>query len=190
LEDTGQAKLRIIRGVGKGREFSIETTPLFIGRGDDVAVRKNQEGLRLDLPDQTRSISRKHAKIVSQGGQYQIIDTSVNGTLVNGKKISFEDLKHNSTIEIGKAGGEVMMEFIITQNIQDFSPPKPSFETEPKFTAPSQENPFLEYTKVIHRFHQGNNIDSQKDESSSNMKWFAIISITLIVLFFIILLMF
>ena len=189
MEDFERAKLRIIRGVGKGREFSIESTPIFIGRGEEVSIQKNHEGLRLDLPDHSRSISRKHAKIVFQGGQYQIIDTSVNGTVLNGKKVSFGDLKNNSTIEVGISGGEVLLEFILIRKVKEIVPPRPSLETKPKRINSSQENPFLEYTKVIHHFHQGES-SGPESSSSSNLKWFAIISIGILFLLFLIILIF
>ena len=114
MEHTSKAKLRIIKGEGRGRDFPIETTPLFIGRGEEVAFRKSNEGMKLDLPDKSRSISRKHAKIIYQGGRYQIVDTRVNGTLLNGEKVSLGDLQNKSTIEIGIGEGSVMLEFILS----------------------------------------------------------------------------
>jgi pSer/pThr/pTyr-binding forkhead associated (FHA) protein len=186
-----KAKLRIIKGEGKGREFSVDSTPLFIGRGEVVTVLKNHEGLRLDLPDQSRSISRKHAKIILQGGRYQIIDTSVNGTLLNGDKISHGELDNKSTIEVGIGEGAVMLEFILTAKEEVFTPklertepPKPSRPTLP------QDNPFLDYSKVIHHFRHGESSESYVSSSSTSWKWFILISAGILILFLVILLLF
>ena len=176
--------------MGKGQEFSIDSTPLFIGRGEDVAIRRNNEGLRLELPDQSRSISRKHAKIVIQGGKYQIMDTSVNGTILNGKKVSYGDLQNNSTIEVGINEGIVMLEFILPPKKEEFSVSRPEPQPKPQTMTPSQENPFLEFTNMIPHFRQKESSESYSASSSVSWKWFAVITVGILVIFLLILFIF
>ena len=190
LEQASKAKLRIIKGVGKGREFPVEATPLFIGRGEEVSFGKSSEGPRLDLPDKSRSISRKHTKIVYQGGKYQIVDTSVNGTLLNGQKVSYGDLQNKSTIEIGIDEGAVMLEFILSVKEEAFPLPRPKPQPKPQPTSSPQDNPFLEFTKVIPHFRHGESSKSLVSPSASSGKWFIIILFGILLLFFLILLIF
>ena len=213
--------------MGKGKEFLIETTPFLIGRGEEISLNRSSEGMRLDLPDPTRSISRKHAKIIVQSGTYQIVDTSVNGTLLNGKKVSFGDLENNSTIEMGIGEGALMFEFILPQKEESFSisrptppprpqpvqpsrplqptqpsqpapsyrptqpphPPQPSQPSQPfQPIQPSQGNPFLEFTKISHHFRKEES-ESYGSTTTVSWKWLAIITIGILLLFFLILIL-
>ena len=59
-----------------GREYSVGARPLSLGRdaGSDVVVAGNE-------------VSRQHAEIRSEPDGYILLDTSVNGTYVNGERI-------------------------------------------------------------------------------------------------------
>jgi hypothetical protein len=76
------SKLVIERGGRVGREFSIATAETHIGRWDaDSGIFPDVD---LDQDDPEAKVSRRHARIVNQNGQYFIEDLgSTNGTFVN-----------------------------------------------------------------------------------------------------------
>lgn len=53
-------------------------------------------------------VSRYHAEIVFQGGQYRLVDKSAtNGTLLNGEKVDQAELHHGDRITLGLGGPEL-----------------------------------------------------------------------------------
>ena len=94
---------------GKIQEFS--SFPIQIGRHSDCQVRFDKE---------LSSVSRNHARIDHQGDQFRIVDTSTNGTYVNGKRISDVFLRDGDEISFSangpKAGFLVQVESAIGIN--------------------------------------------------------------------------
>lgn len=87
-----QHALRFISGKYQGGEF-----PLLPDR--EIVVGRSSE---LDMVLVEDMVSRKHAKISTQGGQIVIMDLgSTNGTFVNGEKIKKTRLKEGDRILIG-----------------------------------------------------------------------------------------
>lgn len=76
------SKLVIERGGRIGREFAIATAETHIGRWDaDSGIFPDVD---LDQDDPEAKVSRRHARIINQNGQYFIEDLgSTNGTFVN-----------------------------------------------------------------------------------------------------------
>src|SRR5579862_1499070 len=89
-----QYVLRFVAGKDQGREFPLPTeSHIVIGRVSDVDV------LLLD-----EKVSRKHAKVTTQGGKVFLEDlASKNGTFVNGAKIRSLELKEGDEIVIGSS---------------------------------------------------------------------------------------
>ena len=86
---------------GKGhREINLQDEIYSIGRG-----------LQCKIVLQSQFVSRHHATLIRRkeedGTHYRIIDgnsegkTSVNGLLVNGRKVRFHDLKHSDRVIFG-----------------------------------------------------------------------------------------
>ena len=86
---------------GKGhREIHLENNTYSIGRGAQCSIML-----------QSQFVSRHHATLIKReeedGNYYRIIDgdsegkTSVNGLLINGKKVRFHDLKHGDKVIFG-----------------------------------------------------------------------------------------
>jgi len=84
--------LRFISGKYQGGEFPLQASgEIIIGRSSD-----------LDMVLVEDMVSRKHAKIVTQGEQVLIMDLgSTNGTFVNGERIKKARLKEGDRILIG-----------------------------------------------------------------------------------------
>jgi pSer/pThr/pTyr-binding forkhead associated (FHA) protein len=86
------SKIRIANGPYRGREKSLSTGPMTIGRDAEAGIQI------LD-----RSASRFHAEIFPVGGMYFVRDLdSKNGTYVNDEKIGDEELlREGDVIKIG-----------------------------------------------------------------------------------------
>ena len=86
---------------GKGhREIRLQHSTYSVGRGANCGIVL-----------QSQFVSRHHATLIMRsqedGNYYRIIDgdsqgkTSVNGLLINGKKVRFHDLKHGDKVVFG-----------------------------------------------------------------------------------------
>ena len=76
------------------RAVALSTGAVTIGR---------DPGCEVALPDDSRSVSREHARIVQEEGRYIIEDLgSTNGTIVNGERVDRAALEPGDEIEIGK----------------------------------------------------------------------------------------
>lgn len=74
-----------------GKEFALTRPELIIGRVEDN-----------DIVIEHRSVSRNHAKILSNNNTHKIIDLqSANGILVNGEEYAMTDLRKGDLIELG-----------------------------------------------------------------------------------------
>jgi predicted component of type VI protein secretion system len=82
--------VRIVEGPGAGSEYEFEQA-VILGRLDSN-----------DIPIHDAKASREHAKIYKQGGKFAVVDlNSSNGTFVNGKQITKQNLEHEDQISIG-----------------------------------------------------------------------------------------
>lgn len=126
------------------KQFAIEDGErLVIGRGTDADV----------VVDNT-AISRKHTAIERKNGVYFIEDLgSLNGTMVNGKKIdSYVQLFDDDVVEVGKfllLPVEALKDqsFSSQSAVMDYGD-ETVFVTRPSATGPKKE---VEKQKIVHR---------------------------------------
>jgi pSer/pThr/pTyr-binding forkhead associated (FHA) protein len=83
----------ILEGGNKGEAVSLEHAPLLIGRGNDAAIRLDDD-----------YVSTRHARIASSGEQWYVEDLgSTNGTYVGNSRISQATaLQLGTQVRIGK----------------------------------------------------------------------------------------
>ncbi|GAB3652816.1 antibiotic biosynthesis regulator FhaB [Nocardioides korecus] len=83
----------IVEGGNKGESASLEDAPLLIGRGNDAAIRLDDD-----------YASTRHARIASSGDQWYVEDLgSTNGTYVGSSRISQATaLQLGTQVRIGK----------------------------------------------------------------------------------------
>ncbi|MHA1758458.1 MAG: FHA domain-containing protein [Promethearchaeota archaeon] len=80
--------------------LTIENGPL---RGKDIIIDKDEIVVgRYEIYPQNKLISRKHFKIQRDGDDFIIIDTSVNGVFINGRRITKATLKDRDVIVLGR----------------------------------------------------------------------------------------
>ncbi len=85
------ARLVVVSSNFAGREFPLDKATVVIGRTDDNDIVINH-----------RSISRHHAKIVREGGHYQVVDLqSSNGVRVNGEVYGKIELRKGDLVDLG-----------------------------------------------------------------------------------------
>ena len=83
-------KLLLIQG-GEQRTFRVDHTPFTVGRKVDK-----------DLVIADPRVSRDHAIIVSENGQFVVMDqSSKHGTFVNGERVERKNLERNDRLEFG-----------------------------------------------------------------------------------------
>jgi diguanylate cyclase (GGDEF)-like protein len=94
-------------GPSMGSRYELGDEPAFIGRAEDCAVR-NTDG----------SVSRYHAKIVREAGEYTVTDLgSTNGTFVNNQRKQDGSLRDGDYLRIGNCiyrflgGGNIEAEY-------------------------------------------------------------------------------
>ncbi len=77
--------LRIVDGIGRGRMYNIESHDFRIGAAEsDRAEERND----LVLNDSEWTISRFHCALLKRKNRWTIVDSSVNGTWVNERKLA------------------------------------------------------------------------------------------------------
>jgi pSer/pThr/pTyr-binding forkhead associated (FHA) protein len=83
----------IVEGGNKGEAVSLDDAPLLIGRGNDAAIRLDDD-----------YVSTRHARIASSGEQWYVEDLgSTNGTYVGNSRISQATaLQLGTQVRIGK----------------------------------------------------------------------------------------
>jgi len=83
--------LTVIKGADKGKSVKVEDTPFLIGRDEDV-----------DFTISDEAVSRTHSIIIYENGKLYIRDMdSKNGTYLNGKRITKEELRDGDVLRIG-----------------------------------------------------------------------------------------
>ena len=98
-------RLKIVSGSRRGSTVSYGRDPVRIGRGAGADLRFD------DAQDPV--VSTHHAQILFEHGAYFLVDTgSTNGTLLNGRKITKQELKAGDRVRFGFPGGpEAYVEF-------------------------------------------------------------------------------
>ena len=83
----------IVEGGNKGETISLDQAPLLIGRGNDAAIRLDDD-----------YVSTRHARIASSGDQWYVEDLgSTNGTYVGSSRISQATaIQLGTQVRIGK----------------------------------------------------------------------------------------
>ncbi|MBI5529868.1 MAG: FHA domain-containing protein [Deltaproteobacteria bacterium] len=84
-------RLIVVDGANKGEEYALERDIISLGRGadNDIVIR--------DV-----SVSRKHAKVIRDDGEFRLVDLgSGNGTLLNGRKVTDETLLSGAVFKMG-----------------------------------------------------------------------------------------
>ncbi len=87
----GTASLIVTDPSGNRRRIAIEPLPFRIGRGAESSLLLRDS-----------RVSRSHARIAIENGQYVVEDCgSLHGTFVNGKRVTRQPLKNSDLIEFG-----------------------------------------------------------------------------------------
>lgn len=87
-----------IHGPMKGEIQEFDRKEILIGR---------HPSCDLQFPKDLAVISRKHAVIVREGNRFKVVDTSTNGTFVNGSRINETWLKNGDVIFFTQGGPKV-----------------------------------------------------------------------------------
>jgi pSer/pThr/pTyr-binding forkhead associated (FHA) protein len=87
-----------IFGPMKGEIQEFSEGPILIGRDPSCHLR---------FPADVTIISRKHARIIREGNQFRLTDTSSNGTFVNGKRVKEAYLRNGDVLEFAEGGPKV-----------------------------------------------------------------------------------
>lgn len=97
----------------------------------------------LKFPADMTIISRRHAQIIREGNQFKLIDTSSNGTFVNGKRTKEAYLRNGDVLEFAEGGPKVsfLSEMREAQPTVAVAPPPPP---SPPPHKPSVEPPLRE----------------------------------------------
>jgi pSer/pThr/pTyr-binding forkhead associated (FHA) protein len=98
----------------KGKIQSFAQFPVLIGRHPSCQVRFDKD---------LTTISRQHARIEREGNRFRLVDTSTNGTYVNGKRIAGVYLREGDVITFTENGPKTSF---LTQNGTDAAAPLPS----------------------------------------------------------------
>lgn len=75
-----KAVVKIVDGVGRGKLYTIENALFRIGA---ASSDKPEERNDLVLSDSASAISRYHCSIIRRDGRFYLIDSSLNGTILN-----------------------------------------------------------------------------------------------------------
>lgn len=95
-----KASLHIIAGTPERRVTALEKGVYVLGRGSQANVQ---------IP--SREISRKHAQVIVEDDEIILQDCgSVNGTILNGRKITREKLNHGDQITVANVTLEIRFE--------------------------------------------------------------------------------
>ena len=109
-----------ITGPLKGEIQEIFDSEISIGRFSNCEVR---------FPVDFTIISRNHAQIIREGNRFKLIDSSTNGTFVNGNRITEHYLKSGDVIAFAEDGPKVSF---LTQVKADQPEPPKSVPPEPE----------------------------------------------------------
>ena len=93
----GEAALLVQAG-GQQRRIAVSKSPFTIGRAEEC-----------DATIADFKVSRQHARLVIESGEYFIVDTeSRHGTFVNGSRCQRAKLKNNDEVTFGVAGVKIV----------------------------------------------------------------------------------
>lgn len=110
-----------IEGPLKGEIQEILDPEIFIGRLPHCQVL---------FPIDFAIVSRSHARIIREGNRFKLVDSSTNGTFVNGNRVTDHYLKSGDVITFSEGGPKVSF---LTQIATDHTQPhKPVSPAEPK----------------------------------------------------------
>ena len=112
-----------IYGPLKGKMQNFSQFPVLIGRHPSCQVRFDKD---------LTTISRQHARIEREGNRFRLVDTSTNGTFVNGKRISDVYLREGDVITITENGPKASF---LTQHETGKAAPTPPVQHTPPDTA-------------------------------------------------------
>ncbi len=115
-----------IQGALKGEIQDFTDSEITIGRHSKCHVR---------YPNDISTISRYHAKIVRDGNRFKVIDTSSNGTFLNGKEIKESYLKDGDVLVFSENGPKFSFLTKVTEKQEIIEqaqiPPEPPKEKAP-----------------------------------------------------------
>ena len=122
-----------IHGPMKGEIQEFAGNEIFIGR---------HPSCDLQFPGDLVAISRKHAHIIREGNRFKLVDSSTNGTFVNGRKIDEFWLKDGDVIFFTEGGPKVSFltrQGEIAQEVFAHAFPEPQSPQPPPPSQPLQE---------------------------------------------------
>jgi pSer/pThr/pTyr-binding forkhead associated (FHA) protein len=127
------AQLVHISGPLKGEIQEFSESEIVIGRHPSCIVR---------FPADLVLISRNHARIVREGNTFRLMDSSTNGTFVNGKRITEALLKNGDVITLGEGGPKFsflseVKEGAVAPEVHE-APPSPGMEAPPAPPPPEE----------------------------------------------------
>jgi pSer/pThr/pTyr-binding forkhead associated (FHA) protein len=93
-----------LHGPMKGQIQEYDADSIAIGRHPSCELR---------FPADLAIISRKHAEIQREGNRFKVVDHSVNGTFVNGKRVSETYLKNGDVLTFAEGGEAPKVSFLI-----------------------------------------------------------------------------
>lgn len=125
-----------ILGPLKGQIQEIAEPVIWIGRHSSCHLR---------FPADFTSISRKHAEIIREGNQFKLVDHSVNGTYVNGKRVKETYLKNGDVLTFAEKGGPKVS--FLTQIKEGL--PEVDSGPPPSPPPPSRERPKVEPQRPV-----------------------------------------
>jgi pSer/pThr/pTyr-binding forkhead associated (FHA) protein len=121
-----------IHGPMKGEIQEFAGNEIFIGR---------HPSCDLQFPKDIVAISRKHAHIVRDGNRFKLVDSSTNGTFVNGTKIDESWLKNGDVIFFTEGGPKVSFLTRQGETAQAVSAPPSQAHPLPEVQAPVHPQP-------------------------------------------------
>lgn len=123
-----------IQGPLKGKIFTFSERRTS-GRG--VISIGRHPSCHVRFPATLTSISRKHAEVIREGNQFKLVDHSVNGTFVNGKRVKETYLKNGDVLEFSEKGPKVSFLAEMQEGNVEFEtlPPPPRPLEEPQAPA-------------------------------------------------------
>jgi two-component system cell cycle response regulator len=104
-----RAYLIVLAGSNVGEMYRVEEGETFIGRGQGATIRLNDDG-----------ISRRHARLVQEGGAVMIEDLkSSNGTLVNGVAVAGPELQTLQDGDKIRLGSTTILKFTYNDDVDE-----------------------------------------------------------------------
>lgn len=109
-----------IHGPLKGQIQEFSHPEIVIGRNRSCHLR---------FPADLTIISREHARIVREGNRFRVVDSSANGTFVNGKRVNDAYLKDGDVLSFAEGGPKVsfltQMKELGPERDESVPPPRP-----------------------------------------------------------------